>query len=83
MGNSVMEKIKGGLVVSCQALEDEPLHSAFIMSKMALAAVQGGAVGIRANTAKDIRAIQSEIDVPIIAFTKKTTMIRTYLSHQP
>ncbi|MHC6099847.1 N-acetylmannosamine-6-phosphate 2-epimerase, partial [Listeria innocua] len=58
MGNSVMEKIKGGLVVSCQALEDEPLHSAFIMSKMALAAVQGGAVGIRANTAKDIRAIQ-------------------------
>lgn len=71
MGNSVMEKIKGGLVVSCQALEDEPLHSAFIMSKMALAAVQGGAVGIRANTAKDIRAIQSEIDVPIIGIYKK------------
>lgn len=70
MGNSVMEKIKGGLVVSCQALEDEPLHSAFIMSKMALAAVQGGAVGIRANTAKDIRAIQSEIDVPIIGIYK-------------
>lgn len=66
-----MEKIKGGLVVSCQALEDEPLHSAFIMSKMALAAVQGGAVGIRANTAKDIRAIQSEIDVPIIGIYKK------------
>ncbi|ECB9580064.1 N-acetylmannosamine-6-phosphate 2-epimerase [Listeria monocytogenes] len=71
MGNSVMEKIKGGLVVSCQALEDEPLHSAFIMSKMALAAVQGGAVGIRANTAKDIRAIQSEVDVPIIGIYKK------------
>lgn len=70
-------------MVSCQALEDEPLHSAFIMSKMALAAVQGGAVGIRANTAKDIRAIQSEIDVPIIGIYKKTTMIRTYLSHQP
>lgn len=66
-----MEKIKGGLVVSCQALEDEPLHSAFIMSKMALAAVQGGAVGIRANTAKDIRAIQSEVDVPIIGIYKK------------
>lgn len=47
---------------------------------MALAAVQGGAVGIRANTAKDIRAIQSEIDVPIIGIYKKITMIRTYLS---
>ena len=44
----MLEKIKGGLVVSCQALPDEPLHSSFIMGRMALAAKQGGAVGIRA-----------------------------------
>ena len=34
----VLEKIKGGVVVSCQALENEPLHSSFIMGRMALAA---------------------------------------------
>lgn len=38
-----MDKIYQQLIVSCQALDDEPLHSSFIMSKMALAAKQGGA----------------------------------------
>ncbi|MBC1442554.1 N-acetylmannosamine-6-phosphate 2-epimerase [Listeria seeligeri] len=71
MNNSVLEKIKGELIVSCQALPDEPLHSSFIMSKMALAAVQGGAIGIRANTAEDISAIQNEVNVPIIGILKQ------------
>lgn len=61
-----------GLVVSCQALENEPLHSSFIMSKMALAAKQGGAVAIRANTVEDIEAIKKEVDLPIIGIIKKS-----------
>lgn len=60
-----------GLIVSCQALPDEPLHSSFIISKMALAAYQGGAVGIRANTKEDIQAIQQEVDLPIIGIVKR------------
>ena len=51
--------LQGGLIVSCQALADEPLHSSFIMGRMALAAAQGGAAGIRANSAEDIRAIRA------------------------
>ncbi|MCC5890565.1 MAG: N-acetylmannosamine-6-phosphate 2-epimerase [Alkalibacterium sp.] len=67
----MIEKIKGGLVVSCQALEDEPLHSSFIMSKMAKAAEEGGAIGIRANSKDDIKAIKQETDLPIIGIVKR------------
>ncbi len=67
----VLDKIKGRLIVSCQALEDEPLHDSYIMSKMAFAAKLGGASGIRANSVKDIRAIKKEVDLPIIGIIKK------------
>ncbi|MCW1927247.1 N-acetylmannosamine-6-phosphate 2-epimerase [Bhargavaea beijingensis] len=66
-----LEMLKGRLIVSCQALEDEPLHDPYIMGKMALAAKIGGAAGIRANTVKDIRAIKKEVDLPIIGIVKK------------
>lgn len=67
----MLEQIKKGLVVSCQALENEPLHSPFIMSKMALAAKQGGAAGIRANSKKDIIAIKKEVDLPVVGIVKR------------
>ena len=49
--------LEGKLIVSCQALPEEPLHSSFIMGRMALAAKIGGACGIQANTKEDIREI--------------------------
>ncbi len=66
-----VEDLEGRLVVSCQALPDEPLHSSFIMGRMALAAKEGGAVGIRANTKEDIREIQSQVDLPVIGIVKR------------
>ncbi|MED7789207.1 N-acetylmannosamine-6-phosphate 2-epimerase [Francisella sp. 19X1-34] len=71
MKKNVTDILPRGVIVSCQALEDEPLHSSFIMSKMALAAKQGGAVAIRANSKKDILAIKEEVDLPIIGILKK------------
>lgn len=69
--NHKVENLKGKLIVSCQALPEEPLHSSFIMGRMALAAKEGGASGIRANTKEDIKEIQSQIDLPIIGIVKR------------
>ena len=66
-----VEHLKGRLVVSCQALPDEPLHSSFIMGRMALAAKEGGAAGIRANTKEDIGEIRSQVDLPVIGIVKR------------
>ncbi|MFN6433310.1 N-acetylmannosamine-6-phosphate 2-epimerase [Eubacterium callanderi] len=59
------------LIVSCQALPDEPLHSSFIMGRMAKAAEEGGARGIRANTKADITEIKKNVDLPVIGIVKK------------
>ncbi|WP_105648139.1 N-acetylmannosamine-6-phosphate 2-epimerase [Cronobacter dublinensis] len=67
----MLEQIKGKLVVSCQALENEPLHSPFIMGRMALAAAQGGAAGIRANSVADIAAIKQQVSLPVIGIIKR------------
>ncbi|WP_186672409.1 N-acetylmannosamine-6-phosphate 2-epimerase [Sporosarcina sp. BP05] len=67
----MLNKIKNGLVASCQALEDEPLHSSFIMAKLALAADLGGAAGIRANSLRDIQAIKKEVSLPVVGIVKR------------
>lgn len=73
MKEEILQKIRGGLVVSCQALETEPLYSSYIMGRMAYAAMEGGAVGIRANTPQDIAEIRKTVDLPVIGLYKVVT----------
>jgi N-acylglucosamine-6-phosphate 2-epimerase len=60
---------KGGLIVSCQARVDNPLHGPLHMGAMALAAVQGGAVAVRVNGPADVVAAKLA-GVPVIGINK-------------
>ena len=67
----MLDEVRGKLIVSCQALEDEPLFGAKIMGRMALAAKEGGAAAIRAQSAADIREIKRTTGLPIIGLVKR------------
>ncbi len=67
----LLARLRGGLVVSCQAEADEPLHGRIFMAAMALAAAKAGALGIRANGPDDITAIHHFVSLPIIGIYKQ------------
>lgn len=67
---SPLERIAGGLVVSCQARPGHPLRQPAHMAAMALAAEAAGALGIRAAGMQDIEAIRAVTALPILGLTK-------------
>jgi N-acylglucosamine-6-phosphate 2-epimerase len=68
--SKLVERLRGGLIVSCQAVAGEPLFGAEHMAAMARAAVSAGAAAIRANGPADIAAIRLAVEVPIIGLYK-------------
>lgn len=68
----LFEKIKGKLIISCQAVKGEPLYveEKSIMYLMARAAKQAGTPAIRTSSIRDVIAIKEETGLPVIGLVK-------------
>lgn len=66
-----LHPLQGGLIVSCQAPVDSPLHHPAVIAAMAEAAVNQSAVGVRIDTPAHIEAVCQRVGVPIIGLWKR------------
>lgn len=66
----ILEQLRGGIIVSCQAHEGNPLQGPQYMTAMARAAEIGGAAGIRADAPTDTAAIMAATNLPVLALYK-------------
>ncbi|SMX48892.1 N-acetylmannosamine-6-phosphate 2-epimerase [Maliponia aquimaris] len=67
----ILQHLRGGLVVSCQPVDDGPMDRPDIVAAMAAAAVAGGAAGLRIEGVENLRAVRAVVTVPIIGIVKR------------
>lgn len=70
MTGAALDRLRNGLIVSCQAAPGSPLANRGLMSYMAEAAEAGGAAAIRAEGLRDISEIKKAVSIPIIGLIK-------------
>jgi N-acylglucosamine-6-phosphate 2-epimerase len=75
---SVLERLRGGLIVSVQAEATSLLNTPETIALLGRVAVANGAVGIRAEGAARIGAMRRAVDVPIVGIIK-----RAYEGYEP
>lgn len=67
-----LERIRGKMIISCQAVPGEPLYveEKSVMYLMARAAARAGAPAIRTSGIRDVVAIREETGLPVIGLVK-------------
>jgi N-acylglucosamine-6-phosphate 2-epimerase len=69
--SSILHGLKGGLIVSCQAPAESPMHQPQVITAMAEAAVNQGAIAIRLDTPAHVTAVRQKVQMPIIGLWKQ------------
>lgn len=75
---NVLERLRGGLIVSVQAAPGSPLDRPEVIAAMAQAAVEGGASAVRIQGVANIKQVRAAVSVPLVGLIK-----RDYKGHEP
>lgn len=67
----LLDRLRGRLVVSCQPVPGGPMDRPEIVAAFALAALAGGAAGLRIEGIENLRAVRMLTSVPIIGLVKR------------
>ena len=67
----ILESLRDGLIASCQPVRGGPLDQSHLVSALALATLEGGAVGLRLEGTRDVRAARALTRVPLIGLVKR------------
>lgn len=68
---TVLEGLRGGLIVSVQAWPGSAIDDPFVIAAMARAAQDGGAVAVRVQGDANLRAVRQRVAVPILGLIKR------------
>jgi N-acylglucosamine-6-phosphate 2-epimerase len=69
--SSILPRLRGQLIVSCQPVPGGPMDRPDIVAAFALAALAGGAAGLRIEGIANLRAVRQVTDAPVIGLVKR------------
>ena len=67
---NIIEKLKGQVIISVQAMPDEPLYKEDCLTAMMQSVINGGAKALRLAGARDVKNAKKLFNVPVIGLTK-------------
>ena len=70
----IINRLKNKIVVSCQAMPNEPLYNEICMIAMMKSVVKGGAGALRVAGSRDVRNAKGLFDIPVIGLTKPSVI---------
>lgn len=67
---NIVDYLKGKVIISVQAMPDEPLYKEECLTAMMQSVVNGGAKGLRLAGGRDVKNAKRLFNVPVIGLTK-------------
>ena len=69
--SKLLDQLKHSLIASCQPVDNGPMDKVEHVVAMALAALDGGATGLRIEGVANVRAVAAATDAPIVGIVKR------------